>query len=94
MIVLSLGYSFCVAAALLVGDILDFVVEICCCRAFSRRVGKGRVEGCRRVGGLILVCLVSVRCVFVPVLYVATLLFCFFAAFLIVEFVICWYFDS
>ena len=55
---------------------------------------KGRVEGCRRVGGLILVCLVSVHCVFVPVEFVATLLFCFFAVFLIVEFVICWYFDS
>ena len=38
----------------------------------SRRVGFGRVEGCRRVGigrdeGLILVCLVSVYRVFVPV---------------------------
>ena len=31
-------------------DILEFVVEVFCCRAVSSRVGGGRVEGCRRVG--------------------------------------------
>ena len=41
-------------------DILEFVVEVFWCRAFSRRVGVGRIEG------LILVCLVSVYCLFVP----------------------------
>ena len=48
----------------------------------------GRVEGCRRVRigrveGLILVCLVSVYCVFVSVEFVATASALFFAFFLV-----------
>ena len=71
-LVLCWVLSFCVVVAR--RDILEFVVEVFCCRAVSRRVGVGRVGGCGvgRAEGLILVCLVSVYCVFVQVEFVAT----------------------